>query len=133
MTEKQMPHGIKSGCFGLDDVSWEVHASRLAADDAAYRLHKDEIDTQDRLAAKTALLFAHESDGGLYQDSDNILSLGYEKSGRIYVFGTVDMGNQTVTFGPLAIATRYMVKWAPFSQVFEQIRKFKKVAPKGCI
>lgn len=124
---------IARGVYGPDDVTWEVQDGRDRANEAYRQANKILVDSQDRLAAKKALLFAHEQDGGIYQDSDNALHLGFERNGSIYVFGAVDFANRSIRFAPLTKAARYMVLWAPFSKTFAEFCRFNMIAPAGCI
>jgi len=124
---------MNRGVYGPDDVPWSVQAGRDAASDSAYRQNKEAIDAKDRLTAKTSLLFAHEKDGAIYQDSQNCLHLGFERSGAVYTFGTISFERELITFAALQKPQSYLVRWASFSQFFDRLTKFEMVAPKGCI
>lgn len=124
--------GLVTGVYGNDNVSWEVHQARMADRDRIYRENPERFNAPERLAAKLEMLRRHQ-DGAVYQDGENVLWIGYEKNGEVRTFARVDFGERVVLFTPLVVDRRVLSKWAPLSQVLEQIESFEKEAPEGCI
>jgi hypothetical protein len=123
---------MKRGVYGTDDVPWEVQDGRNVAEEEAYRLHKEEIDARDRLAAKRDLLARHEDDSAVYQAADNALYIAFERNGNLYVYARIDLPRKLVRFLPLQVASEWLAKWSPLSQLGD-VRSWNMTAPKGCI
>jgi len=119
------------GVYGPDDVPWETQAARDAELEVMYRKHREGMDNRARLDAKMSLLYAHEEDGKIYQDSDNQLRIGYERNGAIYTFALLNIEAAFIHFTPLEKTDRVLVVWGPLSQI--KLTTFRYVAPKGCI
>lgn len=121
----------KRGVYGPDDVAWEVQEARDNAAEELYRKNKEEVDARDRLSIKRDLLARKYEDSWAYQDKDNVLYLGYERNGNVYIFARLDISRKLVRFIPLEAAAGWVVRWTPVSKL--DIWSWNMTAPKGCV